>query len=96
MSKLCNIKIIRVNGDTEDHVASKRNLLMAVHKLIGVEVCDTVLLKAGKVMIVDDTGAIDGKPINFKATDLYHKKCGWVTPNSIHGDVAICTDLDFA
>jgi hypothetical protein len=48
------------------------------------------------VMLVDDTGMIDGKPINPKATALYHAICRPGTMFSIHGDVAIASDRDFA
>jgi hypothetical protein len=48
------------------------------------------------VMMVDDTGMIDGKPINPKATELYRGVCRPGTPYSIHGDVAIVNDEDFA
>jgi hypothetical protein len=47
-------------------------------------------------MIVDDTGMIDHKPVNAKATELYRAKCNPGTPFSIHGDVAIVNDADFA
>lgn len=96
MAKFCEVKIMKVSGVETVHELPKLGLLQAVHKLIGAECCDTVNLRNGKVMIVDDTGVVDGKPINPKGTKLYHEKCGYETPNSIHGDVAICTDNDFA
>ena len=96
MNKKCLIEIIRVDESIEHHTLSNHGLIIAVTAMIGAEVCDSVNLMNGKVMIVDDTGKLEGKPINPIATDLYHIKCGWVTANSIHGDVAICTDNDFA
>lgn len=95
-SKLCGVTIFRVSGLREEYEIPKQGLLDKVHELIGAKVCDSVNLRNGKVMIVDDTGLIAGKPINPEGTKLYHEKCGGVTPNSIHGDVAICTDNDFA
>jgi hypothetical protein len=38
----------------------------------------------------------DGKPVNPKATALYHAICKPGTLHSIHGDVAIVHDGDFA
>lgn len=96
--RMCSVTILRVDGTEEEHVIAKGVLGQMVHKLIGAEVTDTVSLRSrpGMVMIVDDTGMVDGKPINPAGTKLYHEKCGYPTPNSIHGDVAICTDKDFA
>lgn len=96
MKPLCHVEIIRSDGTREHHELSKHNLLNSVHQLIGAECCDSVNLRNGKVMMVDDTGMIDGKPINDEATKIYHEKCGGMTPNSIHGDVAIVVDKDFA
>ena len=96
MGKLCQVKIIRIDGRVEHHEIPKGILSRKVHELIGAETFDCVALKQGKVMIVDDSGAIDGKPINPEGTKIYQEKCGYITPNSIHGDVAICTDSDFA
>ena len=60
------------------------------------------------VMLVDDigTGFVGTgpdaervgptKPVNAKATALYHSICRPGTTAQIHGDVAICNDLDFA
>jgi len=95
-TKLCKVTIFRVSGLREEYEIPKHGLLRKVHELIGAEVGDSVNLRNGKVMIVDDTGLIDGKPINPEGTDLYYERCGGVTPNNIHGDVAICTDNDFA
>jgi len=91
-------KVVRVDGTEE--VMGPVNL-SAIHKAIGCTCCDTVILKrsafeAEIVMMVDDTGMIDGKPINPKATALYHGVRGPGTPYSIHGDVAIVNDEDFA
>lgn len=68
--------------------------------LIGAFTCDTVILtrrgsRAAIVMICDDTGMIAGKPVNPKATELYHAVCYPGTIHQIHGDVAVANDSDF-
>jgi len=40
-------------------------------------------------MFVDDTGMIEGKPVNSKATALYHANCSPGTIFQIHGNVVI-------
>ena len=89
-------KIIRVDG-TEATVQSKPTL-QAVYEAIGCENIDTVTLdhKNQVVMMVDDVGMIDGKPVNKKATALMKEAFGRGYPNAIHGDVAIVNDEDFA
>ncbi len=94
--------VIRCDGSQEEKTwnGGKASTL-AIHTAIGCDCCDTVVLRksadsmeAEIVMMVDDTGMIDGKPINQKATELYHQVRR--TPYSIHGDVAIVNDEDFA
>lgn len=73
--------------------------ILKVCEIIGATMLDTVSLKNGvDVMCVDDTGLIDGKPINEEATKLYRDKCGnhWMPGFCIHGDVFICPDEDYA
>jgi hypothetical protein len=94
-------KIIRVDGTEE--VIDHRAQLDIIHGQIGCDCIDTVILTrdpvtrlAHDVMMVDDTGMIDGKPVNLKATELYHSVCIPGTMAEIHGDVAIVNDEDFA
>ena len=88
--------VIRVNGDEEDH--EEKPSIRKIYSVIGCDTFDTVTLdkKRKIIMLVDDTGMVDGKPINPKATELYHSRCKPGTPFSIHGDVAIVNDSDFA
>jgi hypothetical protein len=88
--------IIRVDGSEE--VVTGKPTLEKVYAAIGCECIDTVLLDRASetLMMVDDTGMIDGRPINAKATKLYHSVCRPGTVHSIHGDVAIVNDGDFA
>jgi hypothetical protein len=60
-------------------------------RLIGCTSLDTVTIDRRKqaVMFVDDTGMIDVKPVNPKATELYHRVCKPGTVWAIHGDVVI-------
>lgn len=46
-----------------------------------------------KTMVVNESGMIDGLPVNEKATELLHSdfKRGFGFPVSIHGDVFIFT-----
>ena len=89
-------RIIRTDG-TETLIEEKPTL-DRVRRAIGAESLDTVCLDKRtrtQVMVVDDTGMVDGKPVNPKATALYHSICKPGTVFEIHGDVAICNDLDF-
>lgn len=69
-----------------------------IQKLIGCDCCDVVNLRDGRVMLVDDTGKIDGKPVNSRATEIYRSIYPLAAEHgaSIHGDVAIAIDEDFA
>lgn len=90
------IEVLRVDGTKQTVESPCRGLLTTVYRLIKCELIDTVNLRDGRVMLVDDTGAIDGKPVNEQATQLYHSVCRPGTTNPICGDVAICVDADFA
>jgi hypothetical protein len=89
--------LIAVDG-TEIRVYDKPRLPV-IEKFIGCNSIDTVILKKrggepSVIMVVDDTG-IDGKPVNPKATELYHSICKPGTVYAIHGNVAIVNDKDF-
>ena len=93
------VEILRVSGTREEHaIPSKHRALDAIHKLLQCECTDTVNLRDGRVMLVDDTGLLDGTPVNAQATALYHS----IYPRAresgqpIVGDVAIALDEDFA
>lgn len=69
-------------------------------RLIGASTLDTVLLRhLGRplqVMLVDDAGALTDKPVNPRATELYHANCRPGTTWPIRGDVVIVFDEDYA
>ena len=95
MSKL---ELLKVDGTRTEHVVDMRGraLLAEVSRLIGCDVLDAVNLRDGRVMCVDDTGLIDGKPVNEQATKVYHSVCVPGTTHKIHGDCVIAWDEDFS
>jgi hypothetical protein len=88
--------IIRTDGS--ETLYEERPTLWQIRHAIGCTSLDTVVIdhKNQIIMFVDDTGMIDGRPVNPKATQLYHSVCKPGTVWSIHGDVAIVNDKDFA
>jgi len=89
-------RIIRVDGT--EIMQEGYPTIGAIERAIGAKMLDSVILDFGKkqVMMVDDTGMCDGRPINPKATKLYRSVCKPGTLHSIHGDVVIVNDADFA
>lgn len=95
-------KVIGIDG-SEQLITAMPNLL-AISRHIDAECWDTVpltvvLARRGitpdLVMIVDDNGLIDGRPINSKATELYRNVCKPGETGTIHGPVVIVHDVDF-
>lgn len=88
-------RVLRVDG-TEQLIEEKPSI-GKIERDIGASCLDTVCLdrENSQIMMVDDTGMIDGKPVNSKATALYHSICRPGTVYAIHGDVAIVNDEDF-
>jgi hypothetical protein len=89
-------RIIRADGTEIMHEG--RPTIREIQRAIGADCLDTVILdrRNEQIMMVDDTGMCDGKPVNSKATALYHSICKPGTVHAIHGDVAIVNDGDFA
>jgi hypothetical protein len=92
------VEIIRVDGTREQHEITAHVAAIAIiQRAIGATCLDVVNLRDGRVMLVDDTGARDGKPANEEATRLYVGVCRPGShPLPVHGDVAIAVDSDFA
>lgn len=92
------IEVLRVDGTREQHEVPKFSAIRLINKLIGADCGDTVNLRDGRVMCVDDTGLVDGKPINKQATELYWSiyPLAKKSQQPIAGDVAIAVDEDFA
>lgn len=88
-----------------------RRFFREASTLIGAELFDKVNLRDGRTMWVDDGGwntetitkgnyinivcTTPRKPINPKATALYHSVCRPGTTHKIAGDVLITNDLEF-
>jgi hypothetical protein len=108
------VHVIRTDGTEEDHklLDDPRLAIAAIERLIRASCTDTVNLRDGRVMFVDDDGwecrseqrpygvemvpVKPRHPINPKATALYHGVCYPGTTHQIVGDVAIVNDADFA
>ena len=83
-------KVIRTNGTETMHEG--KPTFEEVKRLIGCDCLDTVTVsrtRSRMKMYVDDSGMIDEKPVNLKATALYHSVCRPGTVHQIHGDVVI-------
>lgn len=107
-----NVTIIRTNGATEQHEIAGRSVLSQICKLIGADCTDTVNLRGGLVMFVDDNGyetraeerpygvelvpVRARKAVNEQATKLYHSVCRPGVTHQIVGDVAIVHDAHLA
>lgn len=91
------LKLIRVDGTEDTTPASARHIIHDVRKLIGCDMLDTVIVDRQRhiVMLCDDTGMVDGKPVNPRATELYHAVTKPGNPYAIHGDVVLAFDRDF-
>lgn len=50
------VEIIRTSGRHERHTAPRDSLIQWVHRAIGAETLDTVNLRDGRVMMLDDNG----------------------------------------
>jgi hypothetical protein len=93
--KLVNVHIIRVDGTEERHQVGQRIVMGWIERMIGARGLDTVNLRDGRVMIVDDLGAVGvPRPVNQKGTVLYHSVCRPGVTHQIHGDVAIVVDAE--
>lgn len=90
-------KLIRDDGTEVELVGP--HAINDIKQLIGADTLDTVALRhLGSplhVMLVDDAGMIDGRPVNVKATALYHANCRPGTTHPICGDVVVVPDGDF-
>lgn len=105
------VTIIKTDGTESVHDV---NGIRQIMELIGALALDSVNLRDGRVMFVDDNGyetvvrdnphspgftelvpVKARKPVNAKATALYHAVCIPGTTHRIVGDVAIVLDADF-
>lgn len=82
--------------DGTETLIEEKPTLGKIQTAIGASFLDSVKFPHFQVMMVDDTGMVDRRPVNAKATELYHAKCRPGTIYAIHGPVAIVNDMDFA
>lgn len=87
-------KIIKADGAIID-VEPKNGKdfsLKELQSIVGGYI-DIVYLKSGNILVVNDEGAINGMPLNKKATLLYNeslKEQGYNEPQYIFGNVLVC------
>lgn len=111
---MSQVTILRTDGTIEDHERkdSGSGLINWITRQIGAECTDSVNLRDGRVMIVNDRGyeveTIEDAghitlrptkallPLNDKATEIYHSICRPGVTHQIVGDVAIAWERDFA
>jgi hypothetical protein len=79
-------------ADGAETILDKKPSFDHIRSLIGCDTLDIVTLRRDALMYVDDTGMIDGKPVNEKATKRYHARCKPGTTHQIHGHVVIIND----
>ena len=89
------VEVIRVDGTHETAVVDRSDWLKQIEQLINASCLDTVDLRDGRLMFVDDLGYSRGLPDNVEATGLYHTVCKAGTTHRIKGDVVISRDEDF-
>jgi len=105
------ITVLRCTGAVEVHEVHRNAALSAIARLIEAKWLDSVNLRDGRVMFVDDLGhetvakpTATGvslvavrplRPDNPRATEMYHAVCKPGTTHRIVGDVAIVVDADF-
>ena len=90
-----SVEIIRADGTHEAAAVDRANWVKQIEQLINASCLDTVDLRDGRLMFVDDLGYSRGLPDNVEATGLYHRVCKPGTTHRIKGDVVIGRDEDF-
>lgn len=93
---MTTIEVIRADGSEERHEVPRFGSFRRARAMIGGCPLDTVNLRDGRVMLVDDVGHLrePKPPVNEKATQLYHSVCKPGTTHQILGDVAIVVDAE--
>lgn len=93
MNSLAFNKVIRVDGSVEP--IDGLPTLARIEQLIAAQALDTVNLRQGWTMYVDDAGTSKALPPNVAATALYHTVCRPGTTWEILGDVAVVRDASW-
>ncbi len=86
-------RVIRADGKTE--VLEQPVSIPEIRKLIGADTLDTVNMRDGWIMFVDDGGHDKALPPNREATALYRSICKPGTEHWIAGDVVLALDAEF-
>jgi hypothetical protein len=92
---LMKVQRLTTEGKITVHEYPGKVSFRVLAELVDYEWFDFVNLRDGRVMAVDDTGILDGKPVNPIATAIYHSVCIPGCTQTIHGDVLIVNDSDF-
>ena len=90
------VEIIRVNGTHETASVDRGNWLKQIEQLISASCLDSVDLRDGRIIFVDDLGYSRDLPDNAEATGLYHRVCKAGITHRIKGDVVIGRNEDFS
>jgi hypothetical protein len=89
--------IIRTDGTEE--VINEQPTHHAIREAIHCDTLDVVQIGRAngtdEIMFVDDNSVAADKPVNEKATELYHRICKPGTTWQIRGDVAVTRDRYF-
>ena len=86
-------ELIRANGTREEiHCPLTMD---AINTKLGGAGLDTINLRDGRVMLVNDIGHQLGLPFNAEASKLYWGICRPGTTHQIVGDVIVTFDSDF-
>lgn len=90
-------RLIAIDG-TETAIETPISMA-EIKRRIGADTLDSVQLRhLGRptmMMLLDDRGHETRRPVNAKATALYHANCYPGTTHTIRGDVVIAPDSDF-
>lgn len=93
-------RLIRDDGTEVELPPEVIGNMQMLRELLGAESTDMVRLhhlgRPLHVMLVDDIGSIRRRPVNAKATALYHANCRPGTTHDIRGHVIVCPEDDIA
>lgn len=89
------LTVIRCDGTVEAHEIEPRVAIATIHRMLDAVWLDTVSLRDGRVMFINDLGHQEGRPDNARATAMYHEVCRPGVTHRIVGDVAVVVDADF-
>jgi len=84
-------QIVQVDGTVI--IISEKPAFPAIHKWLKCDGTDSIDLKDGQVMIVDEYGKLNELPVTKKATALVSQH--FSGEHLIYGDMAIVNDRDF-